>query len=119
MDFITNAFHFVMLMPSPRQCVKVLHHCCSKEKKIFYLDFPNLQDIFITINLACEYFWAHFEKKDGRHGGLSVMKCAYISLIIKHPPGDACLYLGERGERVGPPAPAFSIAYISATTLQM
>ena len=36
--------------------------------------------------------------------------------IIKRPARDACLYLGERGERVGPPAPAFSIAYSSATT---
>ena len=38
--------------------------------------------------------------------------------IIKRPRRDACLYLGERGERVGPPvpsAPAFSIAYSSAT----
>ena len=26
------------------------------------------------------------------------------------------MYLRERGERVGPPAPAFSIAYISATS---
>ena len=30
--------------------------------------------------------------------------------LIKRPRRDTCLYLGERGERVGPPAPAFSIA---------
>ena len=27
--------------------------------------------------------------------------------VIKRPLRDACLYLGERGERVGPPAPTF------------
>ena len=27
-----------------------------------------------------------------------------------------CQYLGERGERVGPPAPPFSVAYSSTTT---
>ena len=39
-----------------------------------------------------------------------------ISSRIKCPARDACLYLGERGERVGPPAPPFSITYSSATT---
>ena len=39
--------------------------------------------------------------------------------IFKRPARDACLYLGDRGERVGPPAPAFSIAYSSATTGQI
>ena len=41
------------------------------------------------------------------------------SMIIKCPKRDTCLYLGERGERVGLPAlpaPAFSIAYSSVTT---
>ena len=45
-----------------------------------------------------------------------------MSLLIKCPARDACLYLGER---VGPPAlpaplaSAFSIAYSSATTGQI
>ena len=35
--------------------------------------------------LSGEYFWPHFEKQDGRHRCfLSVMKSAYISLIIDH-----------------------------------
>ena len=40
-------------------------------------------------------------------------------ISIKHTARDVCLYLGETGETVGPPAlpaPAFSIAYSSATT---
>ena len=32
-----------------------------------------------------------------------------LQLIIKHPTRDACLYLGEMGDSVGLPAPAFSI----------
>ena len=36
--------------------------------------------------------------------------------FIKRPIRDACLYLEETGKRVGPSAPAFSIAYSSATT---
>ena len=40
--------------------------------------------------------------------------------VIEHPTRDACLYLVERGERVGrpaPPAPAYSIAYIARQSL--
>ena len=43
----------------------------------------------------------------------------YIALqaqkLIKCPSGDACLYLGEMGEREDLLAPAYSIAYSSAT----
>ena len=43
----------------------------------------------------------------------------FQGFFFKHPIRDACLDLGEWGEKVGPPAPpasAFSIAYSSATT---
>ena len=38
-----------------------------------------------------------------------------LNALIKCPTSDACLYLGERGERVGPPVPPFSVAYSPAT----
>ena len=52
------------------------------------------------------------------------MKLCFVNMMVlfKHPTGNACLYFGERGERVGPPGllpPAFSIAYGSATTGQI
>ena len=36
--------------------------------------------------------------------------------LFKHPVRDTCLYSGERGEREGLLAPAFSLAFSSATT---
>ena len=38
---------------------------------------------------------------------LSVMKSAYISLIIKRPARDACLCMGELPAPPAPPAPHF------------
>ena len=43
----------------------------------------------------------------------------FSGILFKHPIRDACLYLGEWGEKMGPPAPpasSFSIAYSLATT---
>ena len=46
--------------------------------------------MFCIRNLDLKYFWSHFEKQDGCHGRfLSVIKSAYISLIIG-PRGLGC-----------------------------
>ena len=60
------------------------------EARILLVDFSNLQDILITIKSCLEIFLASFWKQDGRHRSFfSVMKSAYISLIID-PRGMAC-----------------------------
>ena len=66
-----------------------------------------------TKELSCTaFFFKHLENV--------VFLFSITCILIKRPARDACLYLWERGERVGPlalPAPAFSIAYIAQQLL--
>ena len=72
------------------QCVEKFHQYRSDEENI--IDFSNFQDIFITIKSCLGIFLASFKKKTRwppQAFSLSVMKSAYISLIIG-PRGLVC-----------------------------
>ena len=61
-------FHFVMPPPLP-QCVERFHRYCSNEKNIMASLLRFAGCIHNHKILPWEYFWPHFEKQDGRHGG--------------------------------------------------